>query len=664
MEDVLQSIVPPGETVELEASGAGSQLRPQRGDILHVFEACDRSVLILGARGSGKTTTLLDLASKLVHRAESDPTEPVPVVFNLASWGTDRLPIAEWMARQLTEYYRVPRRLARLWISRRRLAPLLDGLDEVDADRQNACIEALNAFISAGIPGLAVCCNDGVYRSIGTSLHVNAGFRLEPLTTQQIEDYLRYASDDLEALREAFADDPELLELARTPLMLHVMTAAYSGLSDEDLAREDITSAADRRTHVFETYVFRALAEVRDGATQHLDEDTVIGGLAWLARRMKQNGQPVFLIERLQPTWLEKRRLRSLYIAASRLAGGLTLGLSLGVLIVLGVIVVGGGFRPRATDVLAQLGLGLTFGVMGGLAAAVIDHLRLMVASPRPAHARQSILFYAIAFGVMGAATAGVVASADSAVHGAAFGIFWGVVFWMFFGSPRGRTGLHNDIAMVEALRFLPREARSAAARGALIGGIICGGLELLVGLAEALDPVTRLITVVIVAGIGSVAGAVVGGVLGGLQRAYVETRRRPNEGIRMSLRNMLLGSAAVTSAAAVLLVPLFILMIGGWGAAAGLAGAFFAGLLAALWYGGMDLIQHYLLRGMLMASSAMPRPFIPFLECAVEMSILQRVGGGYHFLNDFLLSRFSMMGEDAAPQTVEPSGAALEAAH
>jgi TIR domain len=43
-------------------------------------------LLILGEPGSGKTTTLLDLARTLLERARQDIKERVPVVLNLSSW--------------------------------------------------------------------------------------------------------------------------------------------------------------------------------------------------------------------------------------------------------------------------------------------------------------------------------------------------------------------------------------------------------------------------------------------------------------------------------------------------------------------------------------------------------------------------------------------------
>ena len=46
----------------------------------------DGHVLIEDYPGSGKTTTLLELAQELIYVANQDPSEPIPVILNLASW--------------------------------------------------------------------------------------------------------------------------------------------------------------------------------------------------------------------------------------------------------------------------------------------------------------------------------------------------------------------------------------------------------------------------------------------------------------------------------------------------------------------------------------------------------------------------------------------------
>ena len=53
--------------------------------MLNIFQeiGLGRSLLILGAPGSGKTTMLLELTRQLLERARKNDDQPIPIVFNL-----------------------------------------------------------------------------------------------------------------------------------------------------------------------------------------------------------------------------------------------------------------------------------------------------------------------------------------------------------------------------------------------------------------------------------------------------------------------------------------------------------------------------------------------------------------------------------------------------
>src|SRR5262245_28090453 len=83
-------------------------IRPEE-PIEKIFDDVGRSVLILGAPGSGKTITLLVLARKLISCAEGDPVQPIPVVFNLSSWTDPRQNLLAWLIAELLAKYQVPK---------------------------------------------------------------------------------------------------------------------------------------------------------------------------------------------------------------------------------------------------------------------------------------------------------------------------------------------------------------------------------------------------------------------------------------------------------------------------------------------------------------------------------------------------------------------------
>jgi len=211
-------------------------------------------LLILGEPGAGKSTTLLDLTRTLLDRAEKDIRERVPVVLNLSSW--KKQPLVEWMSGELSEKYRVPRKIARFWLQQNYLLPLLDGLDEVPIALQPDCVFALNTFVEASAPsGLVVCCRLNEYRWLPERVKLNGAICLESLSPEEVSKYLERGGTKLAALREAVNSDAALKELAETPLMLSIMSLAYQGASRDELARQTRNSPEERRKQIFRVYV-------------------------------------------------------------------------------------------------------------------------------------------------------------------------------------------------------------------------------------------------------------------------------------------------------------------------------------------------------------------------------------------------------------------------
>ncbi len=99
---------------------------PAGKPMLEIFKeiGLGRSLLILGAPGSGKTTTLLELTRQLIETARHDETEPIPVVFNLSSW-IEKLSLADWLAKQLNIFYYVPKKTAQKLVTDNQMFLLL-----------------------------------------------------------------------------------------------------------------------------------------------------------------------------------------------------------------------------------------------------------------------------------------------------------------------------------------------------------------------------------------------------------------------------------------------------------------------------------------------------------------------------------------------------------
>jgi hypothetical protein len=141
----------------------------------------------------------------------------------------------------------------------------------------------------------------------------------------------------------------------------------------------------------------------------------------------------------------------------------------------------------------------------------------------------------------------------DWLVYGSFFGLTVGLILGLpigfIFGLRGSRQNLSNDIQPVEALRW----SWSKAPKGGLIGGLFFGpGFGLLFGLcigllAGIIDGLNEGLSFGLKSGMsGTLIGGFLGGLMGiffyGLSREIRETKTVPNQGIRLSARNALLG--------------------------------------------------------------------------------------------------------------------------
>jgi len=206
--------------VEVKAGNRPSFRLPPKASIAKVFDRTGGKLVILGATGAGKTTTLLELARVLVSRAQKDASFPVPVLFELGSWKAESGAIADWLIAQLQFKYGISPAVGKKWVAEQKLLPLLDGLDEVENHRQNSCIQAINQFVESEFKPkhLVACSSFEAYKNCPTRFRLQAAVLLKPLTETQIQNYLLEARS--RELWYSIEHEAELLKLAKVPLLL------------------------------------------------------------------------------------------------------------------------------------------------------------------------------------------------------------------------------------------------------------------------------------------------------------------------------------------------------------------------------------------------------------------------------------------------------------
>jgi transcriptional regulator with XRE-family HTH domain len=560
--------------------------------ITEVYDAADEELLILGASGAGKTTLLLELTRDLLSRAQQDESHPFPFVFNLSSWSTEWQGLAEWLVEELHTKYRVPHKLGRTLVEKDEILPLLDGLDEVDTKDRTACIEAINTYREEhGLFPLVVCCRSTDYLAQTARLQLGYAVEIQPLTDQQIDDYLTSAGEPLEALRIALRQDDSLREITSTPLMLSILTLTYHGSSVEDLSRA--SSPTDRQQRVFEHYIEHVLKR-RGTATSYLPQHT-IEWLAWLAQQMRRHGQTIFYIERMQPEWLPESWPHRLYYSiivrlGIGMVSGLILYLTLGVAIGLFI----GTSRGLGTGFVSGLIGGLVCGLTGGLVMALTSRIEREI---RPAE----------------------------------------VVVWSW----------RRLVQVSYFKRTLVVGTSSGLAFGLLMGMALAAGGNALKALL--IVPAVILVVVTII----MLAGGLTSGVSTTLQNERDLTL--PNQGIRQSVRNSTrigIMSGFVGGSISIGAFFLIITLIGmkfldgpvselGFLLLCGTMCGTISGLIVGLPNGGIASIQHLVLRILLWRSRLIPWNYPHFLDHATEHILLSKVGGGYMFIHRLLLEHF-----------------------
>jgi eukaryotic-like serine/threonine-protein kinase len=270
------------------------------------------TLLVLGEPGGGKTTLLMELAKDWLGCTDAKQfDQAIPVVLNLSSWEIYRLPdqkrliFIDWLAEELYRQYQLPPQTGKTWLSKSGFVLLLDGLDEVREPLRDSCVGALNQFRQEfGTIEMAMCSRIADFQKLTTTLeHFQAAVFIQPLEEVQIEAYLQQAGEPLQGVRMALRQDPTLLELARTPLFLWIISLTYPRRSVDELLNLPKTERLQRLFDRYSEEMFQKRPMLND------ERQKMIRWLSILARHM--GSEEDFLIEHIRPRdWLMHKNKR------------------------------------------------------------------------------------------------------------------------------------------------------------------------------------------------------------------------------------------------------------------------------------------------------------------------------------------------------------------
>ena len=247
------------------------------------------------------------MTQDLIQRASEDENAPIPIIFELSTWKNEQ-PIRDWLIEKLPDIYKgLSKAVAEYWLDNQQLIPLLDGLDELGLEGENKCIVAINQFLekTSFQPGLVVCCRQEEYKQAETKLNqLNVAVCLQPLTNDQIQQYLKRLNR-LSIWHNTIVNEQSLLELVSKPLFLTMLVVAYQG------------RVIRNSTELFEAYIKKQLNNPDCQGTyppsKSPSQKDILHYLVWLARKLEAEKETEFLIEEIQPTWLESSKQKHVF---------------------------------------------------------------------------------------------------------------------------------------------------------------------------------------------------------------------------------------------------------------------------------------------------------------------------------------------------------------
>jgi hypothetical protein len=227
-------------------------------------------VLLLGDPGSGKTTTLFAFARDRVAARLHDSRLPLPLLAPISTWDSEKhTALPDWLAEQISM---LDRDTIDSEIRANNTLLLLDGLDELVSERtgkDGQRYDPRKKFI-AQIPTegpVIVACRAKEYAEMGAKIGLGGAVILKGLSDVEIREYLV----GMPVLWGALVADGDLRDLARTPLLLALLTRAYQHNASALRELSNLNVAPARlRGKIFDAYIRSRFAHEQERANAEL----------------------------------------------------------------------------------------------------------------------------------------------------------------------------------------------------------------------------------------------------------------------------------------------------------------------------------------------------------------------------------------------------------
>jgi hypothetical protein len=290
-------------------------------DIFNRNDICGRFAIV-GRLGSGKTTELLKLAKKLIERAQINPKTAIPVLLSVSVEIYKQKPLQDCIVEQIKQKYGLRRDICKLWLKSGAIIPLLEKLQlPILRREQQQDFRKPNIFQETSQPSVwqspfVVCITNYEYDYYQPFLNLNGCVKIQPLSEQQIQNYLQ--QNECQPLWNTIQNDGSFMRENPNELGLAriplFLNVAIATSSKINFQYWQQLSSTTERIDYLLSIYIDKFVRIDFTGNERPSKPKIIYWLGWLADKLGKENEMEISIDKLQPYWLENNKQKFLYL--------------------------------------------------------------------------------------------------------------------------------------------------------------------------------------------------------------------------------------------------------------------------------------------------------------------------------------------------------------
>ncbi|MEQ9299943.1 MAG: glycerophosphodiester phosphodiesterase family protein [Cyclobacteriaceae bacterium] len=630
------------------------------GSLKEVFEKTNKrkyqSFVIVGEAGVGKTSSFYQYILDIIDDRSSLEKEPIPVYLPLDNWSSE-IGFNDWVASTISKLYGIEKQLANLLIEGSHLILFLDGLDQMaEASRKLVFMDLLEFTKLSGTVALTSRSNgllgfnsDQNGEIIGFNSFLSE-YKLLPLRSEQVLKIVKNL-DSRTDIEKVITASPMLKSFIRYPMALFLFSKVSVELNNEEIRSLEKGNDLDTFSKLWKKYDHLQFSG-NNTATPQL-RYTADKCRSWL-KRMSLGSSDQFFIEALQPSYITRRSDKFLYYLTSRVISTLVLSIAIGFFLSAPFEYFGSGIVMGLTVTMVHI-LIIKYHFTKRLSALPykLDHLTINFFYGIPV-AMSLILYFGFSTPRLedGMLLNGLFAPTQGNI-----GIFMSLFAGTVYGQRAIWQNLDLDIKPVENIVYDWKQFFKFGAIGGISVGLILMLAVIFIdqffrssAFAIWINGNSYNLDIRIFAFIaGLICGFPLIGMIGSFRRNTLidfkekqKSNIKPNHGIKYSLINAIKAGTIASFFLCIAFGSFFGFMSGEFtNLIKGVKAGFGGGLLVFLWFGGLEVVQHYTLRLIIFLRGYGPWSFSAFFLDLSKARFIKSVGASFSFIHPTIKGYF-----------------------